>query len=206
MGPSTGSPAAETHKRIGRFSLPGSPIPGGGIALSLFIGTLLLFGLPGTAGAASVDDTRTLTVVVVVPSLSLTEDSDGSPLAFDQAAAGATSEARVVNYQLYSNNQPAAALDGLLTARISGPNEGIELLADVERFVNQGTPGNIELREHSSGFQEVGAAPVPLADKGATQTPKALNGSIPIRWKATTAEHLSAGKYPVTLTVTLKDS
>lgn len=190
MGPSTGSPAAETKTRV--FLLLG----------------IAVLGWQTPAWADSADSRHTITVVVVNPGLSISDDSGDFSLSFERGDQGAASSTHVVNYRVNGNGLPASSLEGVVTARLAGTAEGIDLQADVGRFTNHGTPGNIELREHSGGFQTVGTVPIALADKEATSGTQArvLNGSIPVTWKAVATKDLPAGQHPVTLTVTLKDA
>lgn len=208
MGPRSGSPAAETPTWVLSTVLSAARREAGKVSFLLFILGVASSGCPPLCWPASVDDSHSVRIVVVNPGLSISDDTGDFSLTFDRGYRGAGSSTQVVNYKVYGNGMPANALDGVITAKISNSINGIELGADVGGFTNVGTPGNIELREHASGFQEVGSQPVPLADKGATTGTQArvLNGSIPITWQATATEDLSAGQYPVTLTVTLKDS
>ena len=165
-------------------------------------------GCPPLCWPASVDDTHSVQIIVVNPGLSISDDTGDFSLTFDRGSRGAGSSTQVVNYKVFGNGLPSSALDGVVTAKINNPLQGIELQADVGGFTNQGTPGNIELHEHVGGFQEVSVQPVPLADKAATTgtQAKVLNGTLPVTWKATAVKDLPAGQYPVVLTVTLRDS
>lgn len=213
MGPSTGSPAAETQKNQassltgrsrGRRARWFPALRGLGAALLLASSSL-----PATpCWARTAETSHTLTVVVVQPALSITDDTGDFSLSMDRGDAGSSSNTQVVTYRVHGNNLPTGAVDGILSAKISRGPEGISIQADVGGFTNEGSSGNIDLQEHASGFQEVSLEPVPLADKEANPNAqaKALNGNIPIGWKATATKDLPAGSHPVVVTVTLKDS
>lgn len=198
MGPRTGSPAAETQKNEGDTLRR--------LGAALLAASCVLQAAPCWARTA--ETSHSVTVVVVQPALSITDDTGDFSLTLERGDAGTTSDTRVVNYRVHGNNLPTGAVEGLLSAKIARSSSEISIQADVGSFANEGSPGNIELLEHASGFQEVTLDPVPLADKEAnpnSQT-KALHGSIPIAWKATASGDLAAGSYPVVVTVTLKDS
>ena len=203
MGPRSGSPATETlraravlHRRAATRSR----------RTALFLFSPLLPS--SSAWAASAETSHNVTVVVVKSTLSITDDSGDFSLTFDDPSAGSQSSPQVVNYRVSGNSLPAGALSGVVSASVSSPGQGIELVADVGSFVNNGTEGNILLQEASSGDRVVGQTPVALADKGATSgtQAKVLNGTLPVVWKATAGQDLSAGQYPVSLIVTLKDA
>lgn len=213
MGPSTGSPAAETQKKsvsslAGRAcSWPARRL------LVVTLGAVLILpalaSLPDICWARTAETSHTVTVVVVEPVLAISDDAEDLPLALDRRGASGSGNTQVVNYHLYGNVLPATAVEGVLSGKLSSGGEGIELQADVGSFANQGTPGVVELQEHATSFQEVGTNRVALADKGATSGAHAgvINGTLPITWKATTTEEdLPAGSYPLTLILTLKDS
>ena len=147
-------------------------------------------------------------MVVVKSALSITDDSGDFSLTFDEGSVGSLSRPQVVNYRISGNSFPAGALTGVVSASVSNPARGVDLVADVGSFVNNGTEGNILLQESSSGGRVVGETPVALADKGATSgtQAKVLNGTLPVVWKASATQDLSAGEYPIALTVTLKDA
>lgn len=212
MGPSTGSPAAEPQKTSVSFLARRAC---GWLVRHFFVAALaaaflapVQVSLPDICWARSDETTHTVTVVVVQPAISITDDTGDFPLTLDRGEAGTHSDTRVVNYRVHGNNLPTGAMDGVLSARISGGPEGISIQADVGGFTNQGSAGNIELQEHTPGFQEVSVEPVLLADKEANPNSqaKALNGSIPVTWRATATKDLPAGGQPVVVTVTLKDS
>ncbi len=148
-----------------------------------------------------------VTVIVVKPALSISDDTGGASLTFDDRAAGSDSSAQVVHYRVMGNSLPTGPLPGVVSAAVSGPPEGIELKAEVGQFVNNGTEGDILLHAYSSGDQVVGEVPVALAGKESTAGTQAsmLNGTLAVAWKASAMQALSSGKYPVTLTVTVKD-
>ena len=202
MGPRSGSPAAETPRARAVLCRRAS---------SRWRGTAIFICLLWPASsvlAASVETSHNVTVVVVPTALSVSDDAGDFSLEFDEAAAGSQSSPQVVNYRVSGNSLPAGALSGVVSASVSSPGQGIELVADVGSFVNNGTEGNILLQEASSGDRVVGQTPVALADKGATSgtQAKVLNGTLPVVWKATAGQDLSAGQYPVSLIVTLKDA
>lgn len=163
---------------------------------------------PAPCWGRSVETSQTVSVVVVEPMLSLTDDAGDLSLTLDRSETGVDSDARVVNYQVYGNVIPTTAVEGVISGKLSSGQDGIEIQADVGGFANQGTPGHAQIQEHQAGFQAVGTEPVPLADKGASSGGQGgvLNGTLPIAWKAAATEDLPAGTYPVILTVTLKDS
>ncbi len=191
MGPRQGSPAAETLKEKLFFI---------GICLILLLG-----GFAKPCGARTAEISRSVTVVVVEPMLSLKEDTGDFSLAFKEGAAGTTSTAQSVEYRLHGNTLSSSAFDGVVSAKLSNTLEGIEVQADVGVFTNQGTPGNIELKEHAAGFQTVDTVPVPLADKQSTRT-TVVNGQLPITWKATATQNLPSGSQSSILTLTLKEA
>jgi len=204
MGPRQGSPAAETHKKV-------APFP----STQRWRGKVFLFALglialldPEGGWAASVDDTHTITVVIVQSALSITDDTGNFSLALSNGNAGSESAARMVNYRVQGNTLPTGALEGVISARIGQEIQGIELQGDVGTFVNTGTPGNIVLQENRPGYQAIGAVPVSLANKGATSGTQAtiVNGTLPIAWKAVAREDLPASEQILSLTITLKDA
>lgn len=212
MGPSTGSPAAETQQ--GKTLSPTGRDSGrqrGRFFISVGAGFLMLASqglLPAPCWGRSVETSHSVTVVVVEPALSLTDDTGDFSLSLDRGDAGKSSNTQVVNYRIYGNVVPTTSVEGVISGKLSTGLDGIEIQADVGSFANQGTAGHVQLQEHASGFQAVGADLVPLADKETSSGAQGgvLNGTIPITWKATTTKDLPAGDYPVVLTVTLKDS
>ena len=160
-----------------------------------------------SAFAASVETSHTVTVVVVPTSLSISEDAEGVSLEFNDPAAGSDSSTQLVHYRVGGNAFSTGPLPGILSAETDALQEGIEIKADVGPFVNNGTEGNILLHASAAGEQRVGSFPVPLAGKEPTVGRQAemLNGTIPVEWKASSTKDLSQGKYPIVLTITLKD-
>ncbi len=202
MGPRSGSPATETlraravvHRRAATR----------GVGTALF---LLVLGWAALSWANSAETSHNVTVVVIKPALSIQDDAGDFALTFDRRAAGSESNSRVVNYRVSGNSLPTGPLPGVVSASVSGAAEGIDLKADVGQFVNNGTEGNILLHAASSGEQVVGQVPVALAGKEATTGTQAsvINGTLPVAWKASATQDLSSGNYPVTLTVTVKDT
>ena len=212
MGPRAGSPAAETQLK-NKTSCPAGRDSGRRVRrflISMGAGFLAASqGLfPATCWGRSAEVSHSVSVVVIEPMLSLSDDTEDFSLSLGRDAAGASGNAQVVNYQIYGNVIPTAPVKGIISGKLSGGQEGIEIQADVGSFANQGTPGHAQLQEHLIGFQTIGDELVPLADKGASSGNQGgiLNGTIPIAWKATTTDDLPAGTYPVFLTVTLKES
>lgn len=213
MGPSSGSPAAE-------IQLKSAPLPAGRgrgrpvrcllISLSLGAGFLAASqGLfPSPCWGRSVETSHNVSVIVVEPVLSLSDDAGDLSLRLEGGNTGASSDARVVNYHVYGNVIPTTPVAGVISGKLAGGPEGIEIQADVGCFSNQGTAGHAQIQEHHAGFQAVGAELVPLADKGASSGDQGgvLNGTLPIAWKATSTGGLPDGTHPVILTITLKDS
>ncbi len=198
MGPRSGSPAAETqlNKALRRFFIS--------MGAAFLTASQGLF--PAPCWGNSVETSHHVAVVVVEPVLSLTDDTGEFPLALNRGDAGTASSSRMVQYRVYGNAIPTTAVDGVISGKLSSGAEGIEIQADVGSFANQGTAGHIQLQQHAAGFQAIGATPISLADKGISSGNYGgiLNGILPITWKAT--GNLTAGAYPVILTVTLKDS
>ena len=209
MGPRPGSPAAETRR--GRGTVPGQirSDRAGKIPLFFALAAFPLF-LPAQAFARSAEASVSVTVVVVEPSLSLADEEGEFSLSFREPSfKGAESGIRTVNYHLRSNSVPATAQEGILSARITGSDQGMEIQADVGRFANSGSPEAIALQESSSGYRVVGTLPTPLADKQANAPlqPTILDGSVPVSWKATATENLPPGRpRNTTLTVTFRDT
>ena len=202
MGPRSGSPATETLRaRAVVFRRAATR----GAATALFLFALIL---PASAWAASVETSHEVAVIVIKPALSISDDTGDFSLNFKNRSAGSDSSARTVNYRVTGNALPAGPQSGVVSASMASPMEGIQLKADVGDFVNNGTEGNILLHASSSNGQMVGRIPVALADKDATSGTQAsvLNGTVPVRWKASATKDLSSSDYPITLTLTVKDS
>ncbi len=203
MGPRSGSPATETRAR----AVPHFRVFLHGSAAALFI--ILALGQAAPAcWAASAETTHQVTVVVVPTSLSIADDIGSSSLKFNDPVAGAQSDPQTVQYRVAGNSFPSGALSGIVSVSMADPPEGIELKADVGTFTNNGTEGNILLHPTASGEQVIGTDPTPLAGKETTSGTQAniLNGTLPVTWTAGAKQNLSADEYPVTLTVTLKDT
>ena len=204
MGPRPGSPAAETPRAravLHRRAL----LRRRGAALFIF--SFLLWPASSSL-AASVETSHTVTVVVVPPSLSVSDDAGDFRLEFDDPMAGSDSSTRRVHYRVSGNAFSTGVLPGIVSAQAECPKEEIELKAEVGSFVNNGTEGNILLHASVAGEQVVGSVPVPLAGKGRTSGEQAsmLNGTVPVDWKARSTGELSLDEYIVTMMVTLKDA
>ena len=204
MGPRSGSPATETLRA--KAVLFRRAATSGGAAAFLF----LSLGLIAPVGwAATVETSHQVTVVVVPTSLSVADDTgSSSSLKFNDPAVGSQSSSQTVNYRVSGNSFPSGALSGVVSVSMVNPPEGIELKADVGAFTNNGTDGDILLRQSSSGEQVIGTDLTPLADKETTSGTQdnVLNGTLPVTWTAGSEQDLPEGEYPVTLTVTLKDT
>jgi hypothetical protein len=210
MGPREGSPVAETWRNRTAYPALEVQYPAGRVVFLLSLGLALLgWTLLSVSPALgkTAETTSTITVVVVKSALSITEDTGDFTLELGRGDTGSESSTQVVNYRIKGNSFPAAALNGVVSAKVSSLPEGLELQADVGSFANVGTQGNIELYEEKAGFQAVGTALVGLASKkssSGTQA-KVLNGTIPITWKVEATQDLPAQQVPLALTVTLKD-
>lgn len=159
------------------------------------------------ASADSVEVSHTVAVVVVPPVLSIQDDSSSGGPVFEALQPGKDSAPQVVNYRITGNNFSTGALPGIVSAKVEGPENGIQFKADIGAFVNNGTQGNIQLHGAVAGEQVIGDVLVPLADKGPTAGPQAqmLNGTLPVQWKANAVKGISSGNSQTTLTITLKD-
>lgn len=198
MGPRPGSPAAETRYDV--FILLSAVLLGAGVWI-----------LPTSpTQAASKEVSHNVTVVVVQPALSFSEPEEVS-LQFEGTEAGSESESQTVTYRLKSNNASTGSAEGILTATLHGPAEGIELRADPGSFANEGPAGGVILVESDPGFQTLAdSIPVSLADKGPSlgygTEGTILNGNLSVTWKAAATENLSSDEYPLAVTITLKES
>lgn len=212
MGPRQGSPAAEPHKVDKRAFLPSGLFDRPGRTAYFFILLALCFLGAGSAQpvhGASDQITQSITVVVVKPSLSFSDDNPQDSLRFESNQAGSESNLQTVHYQVKTNTSSPTAFNGVISAKVEGGVPGIQLKADPGPFSNQGTAGNVVLRESRTGFLTIGTSqPVPLADKGVTVGPQGtvINGSLPVTWKAVAKEKLPPGDYPVVVTLSIKES
>lgn len=167
----------------------------------------LMLGYAGPAFAATADDVDTVTSVVN-GHLSIADTTGDFSLTFSDFVSGTETPIQTVTYQVKGNDLPATALVGVISAKIDALEYGIDLRADPGTYANVGSTGNIALANTAAGFSTIGTTAVNLADKAATtgEQAKILNGNQPMDWKAVATKDLTAGSYPMILTVTLKDA
>jgi hypothetical protein len=167
----------------------------------------LMFGFTCPAFAASVDDMNTVTVVVNGV-LSISDTTGDFSLTFNDFTTGTSTPTKTVTYRVKGNGLPTTTLVGVLSAKIDALKYGIELQAYPGTYANLGAAGSILLSNATTSFAPIGTLPVNLCNKGATNGTlgKMLNGNQPIDWRAVATADLTAGSYPISLTVTLKDA
>jgi len=143
--------------------------------------------------------------------LSIADDgTDAFTLTFADYEIGDISTNQQISYHLKSNKIVDTALDGVVAANVDALVYGIDLECDFVSYTTDaaGSPTNVVLTEHTSGWTTIDVDGENIAKKAATtgSQKKMLRGDLVLDFRGKATEDLTAGTYSTNLTVTLKDA
>jgi hypothetical protein len=133
------------------------------------------------AEAASQEVSHQVTVVVVKPALSFSQEADEIALVFEAGEPNSESRPQTVLYRLNRNTADDRTAN-ILTISVKDPPQEIELQSDLSPTIDLDA-------QHLANV----TAPSP-------------SRSLPITWKAVSKKPLASDSYPVAVLITLKES
>jgi len=165
------------------------------------IALMVAFVPKAFAGSVSVNHTVSLAVPTT---LAFSANETNFTLTFADYIATSETDTKSVTYTVKANNMTKTA--GVVTAKLDALYDNIDFKADVGSYTK--TSGNGSLKETAAGFTTITAASaVNLADRQTDSgNGKTVRGTLPITYKATAKEDLSAQTLTGVLTISLIDA